>query len=504
MPALSNVIADLYAAFEAYGSRPAVVVREKITRYGELAPGVFALAAQLQRRTSSTEFVGFVCNRELCAYRAVLAIMLSGKAYVPLNPALPFERLLKIVEVAGLRQVIVGRGGEGVARQLQNAMGEALEVIDHEVPTDKASDWAMPMVSDSRPAYLLFTSGSTGEPKGVCVSHANLAAYLQYVTTAYDYGPAEVHSQTFELTFDLSVHDMMCAWTRGGSLVRMSGAELLSAPRMVNRHGITSWFSVPSLGSMLASQGGLKPGSMPSLRHSLFCGEGFPSGLAADWAAAAPNSVVDNLYGPTEATIAITQYRWDAIRSPAMCRHGLVPIGVPFDGQIVTVRASDGHIVGAGERGELFLGGSQVTAGYWRDADTTARQFREYDGRRWYATGDIVEVDDAGCIHYVGRSDTQIKFRGHRIELGEIEHALRTEAGTDLALVLAWPVIDGRVDGLAGVIEGNGDTRELRKNLRKRLPAYMVPQVLQFVESLPRNASGKLDRGATLRDLALI
>lgn len=498
MAAQHSVIEDLHRSLELHGARPAVVVRNVVTRYADLAPATLALAAELQQSAPREQLTGFLCHRDESAYRAVLAIMLAGKGYVPLNPKLPLARLTRIAVAAGLRHIIIGPGCERSAQALLSALGETVRGIELQSEIDAAARWRMPAMDFSKPAYLLFTSGSTGEPKGVAVSHGNLAAYLNYVTDLYNYGPDDVHSQTFELTFDLSVHDMLCAWTRGGSVVRMSGAELLTPVRVVQRHGITSWFSVPSLGAMAASRGGLPAGAMPSLRVSLFCGEALPASVAHAWGVAAPASTVDNLYGPTEATIAITRYRWDAATSPAQCRRGLVPIGRAFEGQKTLVLGDDGQVLRAAGRGMLLLGGSQLTGSYWRDAENTAEKYQDIEGERWYLSGDTVELDDTGQLHFVGRGDGQIKFHGHRIELAEVEHALRRAAGTDLAVVLPWPAVETRIEGLTAVVEGEGDALEVLARLREDLPDYMVPQALHFVASMPRNLSGKLDRNAML------
>ena len=495
------VIEDVYSSLNVHRARPAFVVRQEVTRYGDLAQATLALAAHLQGTAPRADLVGLLCHRDQSAYRAVLAILLSGKGYVPLNPKLPRARLEAIIACAGLSQVVIGAGCEALAQQLLPAVGGSLRGIALDPPPGAARDWRMPVIDMAKPAYLLFTSGSTGEPKGVAVSHANLAAYLGFVTRLYDYGPSDVHSQTFELTFDLSVHDMLCAWTRGGSLVRMSGAELLSPARVVRRHGITSWFSVPSLGAMFAGRGGLAPDSMPSLRVSLFCGEALPASLATAWAQATPAGIVENLYGPTEATIAITRYRWDALNSSTHCQHGLVPIGQPFAGQHVAILAEDERLVHGPGRGMLLLGGSQVTGSYWRDALNTAEKYRDDNGTRWYVTGDLVEIDGTGCMHFIGRRDSQIKLHGYRIELAEVEHALREAAGTELAVVLPWPTVETRVDGLTAVVEGAGDALVVLCRLRDSLPDYMVPQAVHFVARLPRNLSGKLDRNALMRAL---
>jgi acyl-CoA synthetase (AMP-forming)/AMP-acid ligase II len=248
----------------------------------------------------------------------------------------------------------------------------------------------------------------------------------------------------------------------------------------------------------MAAQDGLKANAMPSLRISLFCGEALPAALASAWAAAAPNSVIENLYGPTEATIAFTRYRWDPGRSEGDTRFGLVPIGRAFDDQqTLVVGEHDDVIPGAG-RGELLLSGTQVTGAYWNDPANTSARYKTVDGVRWYRTGDIVDVDEAGCIHFVGRSDSQIKFRGYRIELREIEAALAAATGTELVVVVPWPSTDHEILGLAGVVAGGGDVEAVTTLLRRTLPDYMVPQLIRFVDRLPTNLSGKLDRKAVL------
>lgn len=501
MTADSRVIAALHDSLTRHAARPAFVVRNDVTTYGALADDTLALAAQLAGDAPGPGMVGFLCQRDQSAYRAVLAILLAGKGYVPLNPKLPLARLRHIALTAGLEAVVVGPGCEALAQALLAEL-PGVAAIDPAAPGARAADWRLPAVTANDPAYLLFTSGSTGEPKGVAVAHGNLAAYLDFVTALYDYGPTDVHSQTFELTFDLSVHDMLCAWTTGGCLVRMSGAELLAPVRLVQRHAISSWFSVPSLAAMFAARGGLTPGCMPSLRVSLFCGEALPASLAATWAASAPDSVVENLYGPTEATIAITRYRWEPMRSPDICRHGLAPIGAAFSGQRTLVVDEDERPLDGAARGMLWLGGSQVTGHYWRDAAITREKYRDLDGATWYVTGDLVERDADGCLHFLGRSDSQIKFHGYRIELAEIEHALREVAGTELAVVVPWPVEGTRIDGLTAAIEGQGDDAAILERLRARLPAYMVPQAVRWFAPLPRNLSGKLDRKAVQTALA--
>jgi amino acid adenylation domain-containing protein len=512
------VIDALWSAAQRHAARPMLTAGPVTLGYREAWDRARRAAAAIGEMTAQDKLVGFFCNRDETAYLAILAILASGRGYIPLNPKLPDERLRHIMRAADLGVVVIGKSVETRARTLLEGFdgpvaaiclasdGGALAGVPGlrlrtaaDVAALAPAEAQRPASPDD-PAYLLFTSGSTGEPKGVPVSNRNLSAYVHYIRGLYSFGPQDVHSQTFELTFDLSAHDMMSAFTTGGSLVRFAEAELISPARILRKHNVTSWFSVPSLGSLMAQTGALKPASLPSLRVSLFCGEALPQALAARWQEAAPQSIVENLYGPTEATIAITRYRWDAAISADECRHGLVPIGRAFDGQETALIDDNGRkITGVGS-GMLLLSGSQVAGGYWKAPEQTAEKFvrlQDSGDQLWYVTGDIAEIDATGCLHFIGRSDNQIKFRGYRIELPEIEAALRKAAGADMVVALPWPMEGSEIKGITAVLAGpGGGEQALAAALRRILPDYMVPQRVRYFAELPRNLSGKIDRNA--------
>jgi amino acid adenylation domain-containing protein len=351
------------------------------------------------------------------------------------------------------------------------------------------------------PAYLLFTSGSTGIPKGVAVTHANVRAFLDAVAERYDFTEDDRFSQTFNLTFDLSVFDMFAAWESGACVCCPSDKTLLNPADFIRRSRLTVWFSVPSIAVFMRRLRVLKPTSFPTLRWSLFCGEALPAAVAHEWAVAAPSSTVENLYGPTEATIACTAYRWDPQHSPEESELGIVPIGRPL-GAMSTLVAGDGlREVPAGETGELLLSGPQVVGGYWQDEGATARAFISVDGRSFYRTGDRVRRPDGNRpLLYLGRLDNQIKVLGHRVELGEVEAAIREETGIDAVAAVGWP---RSPTGAAGIAAFVGDTEvdvgALKERLAARLPDYMVPRELRLLAELPLNANGKWDRGVLIR-----
>jgi non-ribosomal peptide synthetase component F len=313
-------------------------------------------------------------------------------------------------------------------------------------------------------------------------------------------------SQEFDLTFDLSVHDMFVCWERGACLYCVPERAVMAPAKFIREHELTVWFSVPSLVGRLEKLRLLRPGCFPSLRCSLFCGEPFSAVYAQRWQEAAPNSIVENLYGPTETTIAITHYRWDKVTSPKDCIYGIVPIGWTFPGQVGAVVGENLDFVSPGESGELWLAGSQVTSGYWNSPHKTQEQFVKLPTTGeslWYRTGDLVKQDATGCFYYLGRTDHQIKIRGYRVELQEIEAVLRKACGTEQAVSVAWPVSNGSAEGVVGFVSGV-ETLERDRVLaycREVLPDYMVPQEIYLRQELPLNVNGKVDRLTLARQL---
>jgi non-ribosomal peptide synthetase component F len=335
------------------------------------------------------------------------------------------------------------------------------------------------------------------------VSHSNVISFIDAIVQRYRVSPGDRLSQTFDMTFDLSVFDMFVAWECGACVCCLPQKALINPGRFINEKKLTIWFSVPSTGVFMKKLGALKAGRYPSLRLSLFCGEPLPVEIAQAWQDAAPNSFVENLYGPTEATIACMVYRWDATISPAQCLHGVVPIGVPLNGmKAVVVRQSMAEVA-EGAEGELLLCGPQVSLGYWQDPDRTKDAFVSLPGLNgiFYRTGDRVRRPRHGApMTYLGRVDHQIQIHGHRVELGEIESVLRDESGESGVIALGWPV---SVSGAGGVVAFIGqeklDVEKLKTRLSARLPEYMVPREIRLLNSLPLNANGKFDRKALLR-----
>ena len=528
--ALSNF--SLHSAFlrsaERFGDRSALEVEGRISTYSELRALAESIAATLlvhDDPNASPQLTAVFGYRSVVAFAGVLGALARGHGYVPLNRTFPPERTAVMLERSGCRAVIVDEGSasqlEIVLRDIHRPLVLLFPGVDDVRPfierwpqhrvlgRPDVSQFSKPLppvsvISDSV-AYLLFTSGSTGQPKGVAVSHRNVRSYLDFVVPRYGITPEDRCSQTFDMTFDLSVHDMFVTWECGACLCCPTQKGMIKPGSFIKDSRISVWFSVPSTAVFMKRLGMLKPGMYPGLRLSLFCGEALPMEVAKEWGEAAPNSVIENIYGPTELTIACTAYRWDRKESPGDCEMGLVPIGEPFDG-IDAILVDEGlREVPEGVAGELLMAGPQVTLGYWQDAEKTAHAFVVPPGKSkvYYRTGDRVRRPaPVKPLVYLGRVDNQVKILGHRVELGEIEAVIREESGLDGVVAVGWPRTPAGAGGVEVFLQAEEPSgADLKERVDRRLPVYMAPRKYHYVAAFPLNSNGKYDRNALVKRL---
>jgi amino acid adenylation domain-containing protein len=503
-----NLTEGFYECAVAEPNRTALVVDGSATSYGVLAEQAARVAGWLHSlpRTGGQPRVGVLASRNVEAYAAVLGAGWAGCAYVPVNPKLPDDRMARVFNAADLSAVITDRaGGERLTRGVEGVVPP--DVLNLGLGPPAATPLARPVALDHDAlAYVMFTSGTTGTPKGVMVTAGNVGHALRAMGALYDIGPNDRLSQYFELSFDLSVFDIFTALGRGASLHVVPATELMAPARFIQSHELTVWFAVPSVINFMQRVRQLKAGAFPTLRVSMFCGEALPLASARAWREAAPNGVLDNHYGPTEATIACTFHRFDddTVVTP---ERSVISIGTPYPGMHAAVLDHELGFAAAGEVGELALSGPQVMAGYFRDPEQTERRcpwliHPTLGPSRWYLTGDLARQDQAGYLHHLGRADNQVKVLGNRVELEDIESHLRAVTGSDAVATVAWPVEQGVVQSLIAFVSGSSrSVEETQAELRQRLPVYMVPKQLILLEALPLNSNGKIDRKALVQRL---
>lgn len=506
-----------------FPDRPALEVAGAVLTYRDVAGRAGALARLIDEAGDDRPLAGVFGYRSATAYVGMIAALLSGRGYVPLNPHYPTDRNQYVVAKSGIATIVVGEECVEALAQMLPGIGTRLTIIlaDRQEPGDLpgqfpahrfiaagglSPDLARARAPETKPdalAYVIFTSGSTGQPKGVAIRQTSVIDYARYLTARYGMTETDRVAQFSDITFDFSVHDIWTCWECGAALCVVPKDVMIGPARFIREQRITCWASVPSVAAMLSKLRMLREGAFPDLRVTVFCGEPLPVALAQRWQAASPNGIVENIYGPTEATVAITHFRWKSGESESRATKGIVPIGWAFEGQRTAVVVDD-KPAKQGAVGELLLGGSQVALGYWGDPERTRERFVQLPAlgdTRWYRTGDLAWEDSDGCLHFGGRIDNQVKVRGFRVELQDVEFAVRSAAGTEQVACVAWPIRDGSADGIVAFLgEGGAADGEILSYCREHLPDYMVPRMVVTLENgLPLSANGKVDRAALER-----
>ena len=500
---LSDVLHD---SGRRFADRPALRGAGITLTYAELDGVVDRLAATFRAAGAEPgRPVGLCVARGPLALAASAALMRAGCAYLPIDPALPAERLRHILGDAGLVAAVADPPGR---EALAHTPLGILDVSADDLVPGRVAGPVPPGPDPTADAYVMYTSGSTGRPKGVPVTHANVLALLTDALPLFRYGSDEIWPLQHAHGFDVSVWEMWAGIAVGATLVPVEGEVARDAGQLAElllRNRTTRLHIVPSVFDLLAEVVAEEDLRVP-LRAVTFCGEAVNYRAMRTWSGAHPGlpaPVWLNSYGITETTVYNTFK--EITGAEVTAADPATPIGHGYAHSPVVVLDDDLVACPPGRPGEIFIGGAQVARGYLGNPELTARRFLSLPGRpgRWYRTGDFGYVGAEGGLRYVGRQDDQVKVRGFRIELGELDHAARALPWiADAAAVLGEsargePVLTLFVVTTAEV----PDLRErVRRALRERLPEHMVPGAVVGLPRLPRNTNGKRDRRA-LRDL---
>lgn len=332
-----------------------------------------------------------------------------------------------------------------------------------------------------------------------------MAAFLRNLNLNYPVPVGFRSSQTFDLSFDLSVCDMFFTWTNSGTLCLLSEEEKLLPSEYIRREKIYFWYSVPTLANIMNRFGVVSPDAFPSLKHSLFCGEPLTLELAEKWSQAAPNSTVENVYGPTEATIHLTRRVYSPSDLECEFSNSILPIGNPFSDHAMEVVDEQGALVEQGTVGQLVFKGPQITMGYLHDLEKTKASFVEFEwdpsGDIWYKSGDLGFNNAYGDYECLGRLDSQIKIAGRRVELGEIENVLRKYPQLSDVCVVPVRNKDRAVELLVAFTTSHLSDDEkdfIRSDSQLFLESIFYPSELITINKFPTTDSGKIDRNKLL------
>jgi amino acid adenylation domain-containing protein len=495
----------------ARGAHPAVVEPGgAAVSYAELQ----ALADRVRDRLQAAgvgpgDRVGIWVRKSIDAVAAIFGTLECGAAYVPVDPGAPAVRNGYIMASCDVRAVIIEtRWAAALRAELGGAapafielpaagggagLRAALDTLDATAPAP-TSVTQRPGPDDL--AYILCTSGSTGKPKGVMLSHRNATSFVDWCTEALDPRADDRFSAHAPFHFDLSILDLFVSAQHGATLVLIGedlGKDPTNLGRFIAEARISVWYSAPSILSLLAQRGNLEQYDFGALRTVLFAGEVFPvthlRALKKLW----PHPAYFNLYGPTETNVCtyhpiprvVPEERTEPYPIGKVCSHVR---GIVVD--------PDGRPLEPHREGELCIAGAAVMRGYWNDPAQTASRFIDWAGERWYRTGDVVALDEAGDYRYLGRRDRMVKKRGYRVELGEIEACLSRHPDVRETAVVALPHEELGLLVRAHLATDGGkrlSVVKLKQFCSESLPVYMVPDQFEFHAGLPKTSTGKMD-----------
>lgn len=496
---MHNVLSYLEQSALRYADKAAVIDGQRQYTYAELRNRSRHIGGILASHTEKGKPVAVYMEKGADALCAFFGIVYAGCCYSMLNPELPDTRLAHIQSVLQAGVVITDRSLKSSAGEI--FAGAEIMLIEDlllcESGSGQPADVLLRETIDTDPLYINFTSGSTGEPKGIVVSHRSVIDFINIFTEQFNIESTDIIANQAPFDFDVSVKDIYSAIKTGATLAVVP-RELFSAPAklldFLSDHQVTVMIWAVSALSLISTFHGLDYRTPSTVRKVMFSGEVMPYKHLKDWRLHLPETQFVNLYGPTEITCNCTFHILDNRRDYS----DGIPIGRPFENEdVFLLDEENNRICGAGKTGELCVRGTALAAGYYNLPEQTSRHFVQNPLNTCYPeliyrTGDLAVYDENGDLFFCGRKDFQIKYMGHRIELEEIEREMSAIEGVEHCCC----VFDEKKSRLKGFYVGSIEKDKLHATMKERLPIFMVPGFIRRIEAMPLTKNGKIDRRA--------
>ena len=482
-----NIQQYLLESFKKYKDDNALFTYNTYYTYNQLAELSYKLADTILSIKYIKQPVIIAGSRSLYTHAAICGALIAGSYYTPLNETFPVERNVNIIKLSNAKIIILDYTDFLCYEEALNNLHdyhiicpvEQYDYLSEKFPnhtfyTAKKYNNKFLSVEKDDTAYLLFTSGSTGIPKGIKISHYNLSSYIQAFVKRNSVTNHDKIMQMNDLTFDLSIHSIFLSFLFGACLYVPDNSCKINPNKFIITNEITHILMVPSSLTIMRKLRLLKSNSFQSMKYIAFCGEALPFNNAVLMAEAAPNAKLENIYGPTEATIACTYFEFNKNTKELTEYTGSMPIGKAYDGMEVFLIDEDKNIIN-NSVGQIVLSGKH--------------------NKDCYLTGDLGRWVN-GELVFLGRNDAQVQIKGYRVELYEIENAISKIENIVSNAVIPTPVNGSTYENLTAFITSKGsiDTNQIKAVLAQKLPDYMVPNTYIVLDNMPLNSNGKIDR----------
>ncbi len=519
---LSQLLTETAARFP---DKAAVVFQDEAITYQQLDELSNQVAHTLKKNgVQQGDRVGIYINKSIPSVFSIFGILKADAVYVPLDPWAPVKRLGYIIKNCDIKCLLTGSDKMNFVVRMIDAESPLEKVIltddgqySAEISTVETIEWTDVQAEatgtparksiETDLAYILYTSGSTGDPKGVMISHLNAFTFINWAYETVNIQPEDRVANHAPHHFDLSVFDIFVTVKAGGSLypVPTHTAKFpVKLAEFISKNKISVWYSVPSAWVHMLTHGKMDEHDFSALRTVIFAGEVFPIKHLQRLVQQIPHADYYNWYGPTETNV-ITSYKVENLDPNS---NTPVSIGKVCENMGIFILDETGkEVTTPGITGELYGRGSGVAQGYWNDPEKTARLFvqnplQTHFSDRAYRTGDLVQIGDEGNLIYLGRRDHQVKVQGYRIELGEIENALLNHPQIKEAAVVALKN-EEQTTYLKAFLTLNGgeplSSLDIKRQCSRFVPRYMIPEVVEFCDHLPKTSTGKIDKKSLLK-----